>query len=354
MHNIQRGTNTESTGAATLDRRQLLSFRGIGNSNERSVTAAGSWVTLSRRAMACNFRVIVDSGNWRAVRAATESLDEVDRLESILSIFQPSSEASRINREAAMGPVPVGPELIELLQLCKRLHEESEGAFDITTGALTECWGFQERSPRLPAVEILTSARRCVGAELISLGTDDSVSFSFPGVRINFGGVGKGYALDRGAAKIAAHGIEMALLSAGYSSVLALGAGPEGDGWHVGLRHPVYTGRRMASVRLHSCAMGTSGQEEQWFEESGKRYGHILDPQTGFPPTRVKSVSVITDSAARADALATAFFVAGPELAERYCSAHEGTVAVMLLEHDLSRPVVIGSCDRATVEVASD
>jgi thiamine biosynthesis lipoprotein len=100
--------------------------------------------------------------------------------------------------------------------------------------------------------------------------------------------------------------------------------------------------------------MATSSQEEQWFEESGERYGHILDPQTGFPPTRVRSVSVIADSAARADALATAFFVGGPELAARYCSKHKGVTAVMLLARDLSNPIVFGSCDQAIVEVVND
>jgi thiamine biosynthesis lipoprotein len=304
--------------------------------------------------MACNFKVIVDLQSGRGVRAASECLDEIDRLESILSVFRPSSEISRINSEGAIRPVLAGPELLELLHLCRELHKDSEGAFDITTGSLTECWGFQERSPRLPAVGVLATAREGVGAQLVSVGIDGRVSLRHPGVRINFGGVGKGYALDRGAGKMAGHGIGTALLSGGSSSVVALGAGPDGDGWHVGLKHPAHTDKRMASVRLRSCAMGTSSQEEQWFEESGTRYGHILDPQTGFPPTAVRSVSVITDSAARADALATAFFVGGPVLAERYCSAHRDTVAIMLLAYELSRPIVIGSWDKAIVEVASD
>jgi thiamine biosynthesis lipoprotein len=151
-----------------------------------------------------------------------------------------------------------------------------------------------------------------------------------------------------------AHGIDNTLLSAGYSSVLALGDGPEGDGWSIGLRHPLAKDKRMAIVRLRSCAMGTSSLEEQWFVNSGKRYGHILDPRTGFPPTEVQSVSVITDNAADGDALATAFFVGGPEMAERYCKAHEGTVAVMLLSRDLSRPVVHGSRNQVIVEMEND
>jgi len=354
MRRAQSGMGIERASLKTLNRRQLLAFRDIAPSDGESGLETDCWLTVSRVAMACRFEVNIDSRGWQAVKAAGECLDEVDRLESILSIFRPRSELSRLNREAATRPVLVGPELLELLEMCKLLHEESEGAFDITTGSLTECWGFQERSPKLPATELLASARERVGANRVFFGTEGSVSFKCADLRINLGGVGKGYALDRGAAKISGHGIGTALLSAGSSSVLALGAGPDGTGWHVGLRHPVLKDQRLATVRLCSCAMGTSSQEEQWFEQSGERYGHILDPQTGFPATRVRSISVIADSAARADALATAFFVGGPELAARYCSRHEGVTAVMLLARDLHHPIVFGSSNQAIVEVVND
>ena len=301
--------------------------------------------------MACDFRVIVGTRNVRAVRAATACLDEVDRLESILSIFRTGSEASLINREAAIRPVSACAELVDLLRLCQQVNEETEGAFDITTGALTECWGFQERNPKLPTGPALGSARERVDATQISIRVDNAVSFATPGMHINFGAIGKGYALDRGAQVMVEHRIDNVLLSAGYSSVKALGAGPEGDGWPVGLRHPLTKDQRIASVRLSYCAMGTSSQEEQWFENGGRRYGHILDPRTGYPATAVETVSVVADSAALADALATAFFVGGPELAERYCEKHEGTVAIILLPAPSTFPVVFGTRDGIMVEL---
>jgi FAD:protein FMN transferase len=309
---------------------------------------------ISRFAMACRFEVVVAAEGEHGIVAAQECLDEVDRLESILSIFLPTSEASLVNREADMHPVPVGSELFELLRLCERLQQKTGGAFDITTGALSYCWGFQDRKPALPALEVLATARERVDFHQISLGHDRTVSFHSPRLRLNFGGIGKGYALDWGASKICARGIRTALLSAGYSSVLALGAGSDGAGWLVGLRHPVYKSQRLGTVRLRSCAMGTSSQEEQWFESNGQRYGHILDPRTGLPAKGVLSVNVIANSAACADALATAFFVGGPELAKQYCASHEGVVAVMLLAGDLSHPIVIGSSDRATVEIVNE
>ena len=305
-------------------------------SDRRPEPNADYWIRISRNAMACRFEVLVASDGDQGILAAQECLDEVDRLESILTIFRPASEASLLNREADLHPVSVGVEMYELLQFCERMYGETGGAFDITTGALSECWGFKERKPRVPAPEVLEAARKRAGFHFVSLGQDRAVSFHSRGLHINFGGVGKGYALDRGASSLRLRGIGTALLSAGFSSVLAL------KDW------------RLGTVRLHSCAMATSGQEEQGFEADGQRYGHILDPRTGFPAEGVASVSVIADSAARADSLSTAFFIGGPELAKRYCDQHEGVVAIMLEAHDLSHPIVIGSSDRVSVEIVND
>ncbi|HTW78089.1 MAG TPA: FAD:protein FMN transferase [Terracidiphilus sp.] len=304
--------------------------------------------------MACRFEVIVEAENDHAVESAQRCLDEVDRLESILSIYRSASEATLLNLGAARHPVPVGPEMFELLELCATLQQETKGAFDITTGALSQCWGFQERKPSLPALAVLRDALSQTGFHRVTLRRNQTVSFSSLRVQINFGGIGKGYALDRGAVKLRERGIKTALLSAGHSSVLAVGAGPEGAGWLVGLRHPVQRERRLGTVRLSSCAMGTSGQEEQSFLENGRSYGHILDPKTGFPADRVLNVSVIADSVAHADALATAFCVSGPELATDYCGRHQGVIAVILMAENPSHPIVIGSNDRASVEVTHD
>jgi thiamine biosynthesis lipoprotein len=354
MREILIDKTVEYTTAKVVNRRQLLSLDSAWLSDRSPERAADYWIRISRNAMACRFEVIVASENDHGILAAQECLDEVDRLESILTIFRPESEASLLNREANVHPVQVGAELYELLQFCERMYRETEGAFDITSGVLSECWGFKERKPRVPAPEDLRAARERVGFHFVSLGEGRAVSFHSRGLRINFGGVGKGYALDRGASSLRLRGIGNAMLSAGCSSVLALGDGPEGTGWLVGLRHPVFKNRRLGTVRLRSCSMATSGQEEQSFEVDGQRYGHILDPRTGFPAKGVASVSVIADSTARADSLSTAFFIGGAELAKRYCDRHEGVVAVMLEAHDLSHPIVIGSSDRVSVEIVND
>jgi thiamine biosynthesis lipoprotein len=354
MHSLQNAKTMGYEPAMILNRRQLLSLDDGWLSDRKPGHSAEYWTRISREAMACRFEVVVASDVDYGIVAAQECLDEVDRLESILSIFRPASEASLLNGEADLHPVSVGVELFELLQLCECVHLETEGAFDITTGALSECWGFKERKPKIPAPGFLEAALERVGFHFVSLGPDRTVTFRSHGLRINFGGVGKGYALDRGASMLRSRGIGSALLSAGFSSVLAMGDGPENAGWLVGLRHPVFKDRRLGTVRLRSCAMATSGQEEQGFEIDGRRYGHILDPRTGYPARGVASVSVIADSAVLADSLSTAFFIGGPELAKRYCDEHEGVVAVMLEAHDLSHPIVIGTGDRVSVEIAND
>jgi thiamine biosynthesis lipoprotein len=146
--------------------------------------------------------------------------------------------------------------------------------------------------------------------------------------------------------------VRAALLSAGSSSILAVG-GVDG-GWTVGVRHPADKERRLAVARLRDAALSTSGSEEQFFEFDGKRYGHIIDPRTGWPAGRVASVTVIASSptvgAAVTDALATAFYVGGPELAASYCAAHPG-VLVLMLESGADRPILFGSNNQCKVEI---
>jgi thiamine biosynthesis lipoprotein len=153
-------------------------------------------------------------------------------------------------------------------------------------------------------------------------------------MEINLGSIGKGYALDRIAASMTGR---TALLNAGASSMYAIG----NEDWSVGLRDPRNKDRRLARLRLRDCALSTSGSEEQFFEHDGQRYGHLIDPRSGRPAQGTTSVSVVANSAAISDALATAFYIGGRPLAERYCASHPEVLAI-LLERDAERPVIVG------------
>jgi thiamine biosynthesis lipoprotein len=264
----------------------------------------------------------------------------VNRLEQQLTIFRESSEISFINRRAAEASAPVEDSLFNLLLLCLRLYQETGGAFDITSGPLSRCWGFLRRQGRIPTPDEIEKAKELVGCDNLLFDRESrAIRFARPGVEINLGSIGKGYALDR-IAVIMRERSRMALLSAGSSSIRAIGGGK--NGWTVGVRHPRNMERRLAIVRLRDAALSTSGAEEQFFEYGGKRYGHIIDPRSGMPADRVESVSVIARSAALTDALATAFYVGGPELAESYCQAHPGVLALML-ESGAERPMLFGA-----------
>jgi thiamine biosynthesis lipoprotein len=332
-----------------LKRRTFLNFFPI-----RRAPAAGYLQRVSRTAMACRFEVALPLEDQAGVAAASQALDEACRLENQLSIFRESSEVSSINREAARGPVRVEQSLFSLLLLCQELCRETGGAFDITSGPLSRCWGFLRRQGRIPEPGEIEEARALLGADKLLFESETrSVHFARPGVEINLGSIGKGYALDRIAAMIRRR-VQSALLSAGSSSICAIG-GVESrhNGWTVGVRHPLNKGKRLAVVRLRDAALSTSGGEEQYFEYGGKRYGHIIDPRAGWPADRVVSVTVIAQSAAVADALATAFYVGGPELAASYCDAHPG-VLVLMLESGADHPILFGANDKCDVEIVNE
>lgn len=300
------------------------------------------WLHVNRTAMACRFEVTLRMKEQAGVALATEALNQIDALEDQLSVFRTHSEISYINSHAAPAPIKVEASLFGLLSLCQQLHHDSERAFDVTSGPLTRCWEFLKREGRVPSDSELEEARMLVGSDKLLLDAEQkTVRFLQPGMEINLGSIGKGFALDSVANSLRDQ-VEAALLNAGASSIYAIGSGERDLGWNVGLRHPRDKQRRMATLRLKDCAVSTSGSEEQFFEHQGQRYGHIIDPRTGWPACAVTSVSVVAKSAALSDALATAFFIGGRELAERYCATH-GDVLVIMLESNSESPIIIGS-----------
>jgi thiamine biosynthesis lipoprotein len=296
--------------------------------------------------MACKFEITLPSELGDQIDQASAALDTVAEIEDQLTIFRASSELSRVNRDAGEAPVAVDADLFALLQTCQDLHRQTGGAFDITSTPLSKTWGFLRRQGRLPAPDEIEQARAAVGMEHVALDPQArSVRFLRPGMSLNLGAIGKGYALDRVAAQLRRAGVFTALLTAGASSIVALGTGPDGGGYKVGIRDPFAHDRRAGTVDLADAALGVSGSGEQFFEVDGKRYGHIIDPRTGWPVEGRALVSVAAPGGALADALATAFFVGGRATAERYIQSHPGVSAALTdtsLIHEKRRAIVLG------------
>lgn len=301
--------------------------------------------------MACRFEITVAAEQPGGVAAASAALDEVGRLENRLSVFRANSEISKLNRAAHAKDTEASPATIALLELCAELHRDTGGAFDPTSGPLTRCWGFFRRDGGVPPDDALAAAHAAVGMAHVRIDADAaSVAFARPGVELNLGSIGKGYALDAVAPLLRRQRVTTALLSAGSSSVLALGPVAWSGRWPVGLRNPDDPSRRWAVLHLRDCALATSGAGEQFFETGGRRYGHILDPRTGRPVEGRVAVTVVASRAAVADALATAFFVGGRTLAESYCAGHPNVLA-LIHENRRDAPLVVGSHRRCRVEI---
>jgi thiamine biosynthesis lipoprotein len=297
------------------------------------------------RAMATQFEVVLPFGTPRAHELAGAAFTEIDRLEQQLTVYRDTSEVSRLNRLAPQVAVPVEAGLFDLLALAARLTEATGGAFDVTAGALIKAWGFYRGPRRVPADAEREAALSRVGMRHVVLDRErQTVRYLRPGLEINLGSIGKGYALDRAVAVLRdEYGTTSALLHGGHSSVYALGTEPGSRrGWTVGLRHPWEPDRRLALVRLRDRALGTSAATFQHLEYNGRKLGHILDPRTGWPAESMASATAVAPTAAEADALATAFYIQGVEAARAYCAAHPEVGAVLLPDGDAARPVVCG------------
>jgi len=330
--------------AGALSRRNFLSFDFGDRARDPD-----HWVRIHRIAMACRFEVMLSSGDARDMAAARSALDEADDIESVLTVFRESSVVSDLNRRAAREDVTVGADLFGLLARSAELHAQTGGAFDLTSTPLSRCWGFLEREGRLPTDQEIADARAIVGMGHVRLeAAARSVRFARAGVEVNFGAIGKGFALDRMGELLRGRGARRALLSAGHSSVLAVGG--KGRGWPVDLR-PRLASRRVGRLWIKNGAVGTSGAGEQYIEVDGQRYGHVIDPRTGRPADGVLGASVITGDAATADALSTAFLIGGPELARRYCEAWPDVLAVLVLDEPGERTDVFGRYNGATLEM---
>ncbi len=252
--------------------------------------------------------------------AVDAAFAEVKRLDGMLSNYRPDSELSQVNRFAAERPVKVTPELFELLSACLNYSRESEGAFDITVGPLMRVWGFYKGTGRLPATEQVTQALEKVGYRKVVLNAEDrTVKFTRPGVELDPGGIGKGYAVDHMIDVLKDNGISSALVSAGGSSIYGLGTPKnEGPGWEVKIRDPKDAQKTAATVYLKDESMSTSGSYEKFFQAEGKIYSHIMDPRTGYPAQGMLSVSVIAPKTLDTEAWTKPYFILGRQWAARH------------------------------------
>lgn len=286
--------------------------------------------------MATRFELVLCGAEPARLRAAgEEALQEIERLDSQLSLYRPESDITRINRRAATAPVRVEPRLFRLLQLASEISEATDGAFDVTIAPIMRAWGFVGAEGKIADPAELEAARAVVGMKHIVLDeTAYTVGFDIDGLEIDLGAIGKGYAIERAAESLQDSGVTSALINGGTSSVHAIGSPPGQAAWRVALERPESPkhgprseGPRddsgfLSVVDLCDSSLGMSGLRGKFFTDGGVEYGHVIDPRTGRPAGNTLAAAVTGPSATLCDALSTALLVLGqgwiPKLREKF------------------------------------
>jgi thiamine biosynthesis lipoprotein len=272
-------------------------------------------VRLALNAMATRFEVVLHGDNESRLRGAGEAaLAEVESLEARLSLYRPPSEIARVNMLAAREPVRVSPQVFQLLQQARRLQMETGGAFDITVAPLVRCWGFMRNAGRVPEPAEIAEARSLVGMEHVILDPQNcSVRFDRDGMMMDLGAIGKGHAIDCAAEILREAGVDGALLHGGTSTIYGIGSPPSAEGWKIAIGpvpgHPA----PQFTVVLRDSALSVSAVWGRCFEAGGRKYGHVIDPRTGWPVNNAIQSAVVLPSATESDALSTALLVTGLE-----------------------------------------
>jgi thiamine biosynthesis lipoprotein len=297
------------------------------------------WVSGLQRfyhqAMATTFEVVIVHKDARyAGQAARAAFDEADRLEAELSRFIENSDISRINNLPANQALRLGLSAFDCLQISCRICAETNGAFDVTVSPLLDCWHARDETPRKPSKEQLRFAREHTGMHLLKLvEPEHTVELLASPVQIDLGGIGKGYAVDRMAELLREWSINSALISGGYSSVLAVGSPPAtpasclrktgSGGWPLTLSNPANPKQTLARLYFQNKALSASGL---------RKGQHIIDPRSAQPVEGRLAAWASAADAATADALSTAFMIMAPEEIENYCLHHPDVLGMVILQ----------------------
>ena len=288
----------------------------------------------SRNAMGTVFTIYLYVRSEPEAQALFESaFDEIERLDETLSNYRESSELSRINRLAAHQAVTTDPEVFSLLETAVDFSRRSDAAFDITVGPLMRAWGFFRGNGHRPSEDELRLARETVGFHNLLLHAPArTVRFAVPSLELDFGAIGKGYAVDCVAAVLVEAGVESGFIDAGSSTVYAMGAPPGKNGWKVRLPDPQARSQTLSSVTLRDQSLSTSGNYEQFFEIEGRRYCHIMDPRTATPVQGILQTTLIATDSTTTDALSNAMFVLGPEAGSKLLASVPDSRGLWILD----------------------
>ncbi|GAA3603625.1 FAD:protein FMN transferase [Flavivirga amylovorans] len=242
------------------------------------------------------------------------AIQEISRIERLISSWDTNSQTSLINSNAGIKPVKVDKELFELIQRAIKISKLTDGAFDISYASMDRIWTFDGSMKIMPTKEAITQSVAKVGYRHIILNNEaQTVFLKLKGMKIGFGAIGKGYAADKAKALLKQKGVKAGIINAS-GDLNSWGRQTNGDDWKVAIKNPLNKNNVFALLPIHEKAVVTSGNYEKQVTFNGKTYTHIIDPRTGYPSSGIVSVSVLAPSAELADALATSIFVMGKDV----------------------------------------
>ena len=262
------------------------------------------------------------------------AVNEITRIEKIISSWDPSTQTSEINRNAGIKPVVVDEELFQLIQRCIKISDLTNGAFDISYASMDKVWKFDGSMKEMPSEEVIKKSVAKVGYHNIVLNkTNHSVFLKLKGMKIGFGAIGKGYAADKAKALLISKGVKAGIINAS-GDLNTWGKQPDGKDWMVAIVNPINKEKVFAWLPVHNSAVVTSGNYEKYVRFNGVLYTHIIDPRTGYPSTGILSASIFTANAELADALATSVFVMGVDVGLDFINQLKGVECILVDENN--------------------
>lgn len=257
---------------------------------------------------------------------------EIQRLEELFSVTKANSDISRLNANAGKEKTVLSEETYSLLKTSKEISAETEGCFDITISPVVKLWGFTEEEHHVPSQEEIDQAMLLVDEDQLLLEENSTAYLAMEGMAVDLGAIAKGYASDVVADLLRQKGVSSALISLG-GNLACIGTKPDGSLWEAALANPLDETDYVGLFQVSDCFLITSGGYQRYFEQDGKRYHHIIDPDTGYPAeSGLLSVTILSNDGTKADALSTALFVMGLDKALEFWRSSDDFEAVLITE----------------------
>ncbi|WP_416173989.1 FAD:protein FMN transferase [Arenibacter palladensis] len=277
---------------------------------------------------------IVAQDEVTANRYIDKAIEEITRIEKLISSWIPSSQTSQINLNAGIKPVKVDQELIDLIERCNTVSKITDGAFDITYASIDKVWKYDGSMTEMPTKEAIENSVAKIGYQNIVLDkTAQTVFLTLEGMKIGFGAIGKGYAADKVRSKLKAEGVKSGIINAS-GDLTTWGKQPDGTDWMVGITNPLNKDNIFSWFPVVNAAVATSGNYEKYVTFNGVKYSHIIDPRTGYPSTGILSATIFAPSAELCDALATSVFITGTETGLHMINQIKGVECIIIDDHN--------------------